>query len=130
MGYNLRRKPRIQTQYGRTTCAGGCSEGRPRWHHSREESQYCNQLMMLVKAGELRSYRTQIRYDLKDFHGNPVGYMIVDFAVIRADGSLEIREFKGLGFQNMMEFRHKKALFSWCYADLPYVVVTKKDIVL
>jgi len=131
MGYSWgKKKPRIQTRRGRTICAGGCSGGSPRWHHSGEEADYCNYLMMLQKADEIREYKTQVRYDLKDAIGKPVGYMVVDFEVINNDGHLSIHEYKGAGFMKSQEFRQKRALFTWNYPDIPYHTVGKRDIVI
>lgn len=138
MGYNFpgvsgaapyKKKARYHS-HNRQECGGGCNAGRPKFHHSREEARYCDQLALLVKAGEIRSYKGQRRYDLHDKIGRAVGYMMVDFEVIRADGRLEIQEYKGGHLVNTPEFRHKKALFSWCHPHIQYHVVGRKQIVL
>ena len=144
MGYNFpmkagpglyKKKPRYSS-HNRQECAGGCrleEVGRlqPRWHHSREEARYCDQLMLIQKSGkEIRSYRSQARYDLRDAYGRACGYLMVDFEVIRADGTLELQEYKGAHLLNTPEFRHKKALLSWCYPKIQYHVVGRKQIVL
>lgn len=141
MGYNfqMRSGPIKKARYSshnRQECQGGCrlaELGRlsPRWHHSKEEARYCDQLMLIVRAKrDLKSYRSQARYDLHDKVGRAVGYMMVDFEVIRMDGVLEIHEYKGGHLVNTPEFRHKKALFTWCYPHIQYHVVGRKQIVL
>lgn len=117
--------PRIVTKRGRTDCAGGCRAGVPRSHHSGEEADYCNTLELLQKAGEIRSYRTQVRYQLHNKEGRGAGYMCVDFEVVRADGRVEIHEYKGKNFESMPEFVRGRALFSWCYPHLQYHTIKK-----
>lgn len=137
MGYNwpgpgaapYKKKARYHG-HSRQECNGGCNSGRPKFHHSREESRYCDQLALLVKSGEYRSYKGQRRYDLRDAHGRAVGYLLVDFEVVRADGILEIHEYKGAMLMNSPEFRHKKALFSWNYPHIQYHTVGRKQIVI
>lgn len=124
--------PRIQTRHGRTECSGGCGPskvgGGPKSHHSKEEAQYCDTLRLLVKAGEIKSYRGQTRYDIHDRMGKRCGYLLVDFEVTTKKGLIEIHEYKGAGFMNSPDFKHKRALFTWCYAHIPYHTVGVKDI--
>ena len=132
---NFKKKPRYSS-HNRQECQGGCrlkELGRlsPRWHHSKEEARYCDQLMLIVRAKrDIRSYKSQVRYDLHDKVGRPVGYMMVDFEVIRMDGIREIQEYKGRHLVNTPEFRHKKALFTWCYPKIQYHVVCRNQIVI
>ena len=124
-------KVKGKSRYGRKNrqqCKGGC--GFPRWHDSGEEADYCNKLMLLKKCGEIRDYSTQVKYPLKDAHGKSCGWMMVDFEVIRADGAKEIHEYKGSLFGRLPEFRIKKALFTWNYVNVNYIVVNKKTIVI
>ena len=129
MGYSFHRTPR----YGRKTrrdCLGGCKEdGTPRSHDSIEEGIYCDQLYAMRKAGEIRSYKGQVVYHLKDRMGKPCGFMRVDFEVIRADGTKQIQEYKGKYFGNLMEFKTKRALFSWVYPKIEYITVGKNQVV-
>lgn len=125
--------PRITTNHGKTECAGGCGPsklGGSKGHHSAEEARYCDTLRLLVKSGEYRSYRGQVRYDIRDALGKSCGYLLVDFEVMRADGTIEIHEYKGSGFMNSPEFRHKRALFTWNYPHIEYHTVGRKQIVL
>lgn len=123
------KKPRYSV-HNKQQCKGGCSDRRPRWHHSIEESAYCNKLLLLKKAGEIRSYKTQVRYDLHDRLGTRCGWMIVDFVVVHADGKIKIHEYKGKFFGTLMEYKTKKALFSFCYPKLEYVTVMKNQLVI
>lgn len=125
-----KRKPRYNA-HSRQDCRGGCKpDGLPRLHHSIEEAHYCDQIAMLVKSGEYRSYKSQVKYDLKDLHGASVGWMMVDFEVIKANGDLVVIEYKGKFFGQLMEYRQKKALFSWNYPKTEYVTVGRKQIVI
>lgn len=133
MGINWPPKKK-NPRYGRKTrrdCSGGCKEdGTPRSHDSIEESHYCDSLRLLVKAGELRSYKGQVVYHLQDRMGKPCGFMRVDFEVVRADGRIEIHEYKGKLFGTLMEYKTKKALFSWCYPAIEHITVGKNQRVL
>lgn len=123
--------PRISTARGMTECAGGCGRAKssgPTKHHSGEEARYCDQLRLLVKAGEIKSYRGQVRYDIRDALGKPCGYLLVDFEVTKKDGTIEIHEYKGSGFMSAPEFHHKRALFTWCYPHIVYHTVGRRDL--
>ena len=133
MGWNMRQgRPRIGG-INRTCCSGGCFKGNEpygstgRWHHSREEAVYCDYLKDLKISKEIKDYRSQVRYDLKDAHGKPCGYMVVDFVVDKNDNEYSVVEYKGRFLMNSPEFRHKKALFTWCYPEVDYCVVGKGD---
>ena len=131
MGYNfpIKKKARY-SRHSRQLCHGGCSEGRQRWHDSIEEARYCDKLAILVKAGEVRSYKPQVTYHLHDRSGRPCGHMRVDFEVVRADGRVCIHEYKGSLFGTLMEYKTKKALFTWCYPETEHITVQKNQIIL
>lgn len=134
-GYDMSLVYLRHNRYGRTKrnrreCSGGCKAGSPRYHDSMEEARYCDQLALLVKQGELRSYKSQVTYYLKDAHGAACGWMRVDFEVIRADGKKQIHEYKGKLFATLPEYRIKKALFSWNYPELEHITVQKRQIIL
>ena len=130
MGYNFPVKKARYGAHRRQTCRGGCSAGKPRWHDSIEEAKYCDKLALLLKAGEIRSYKPQVVYHLQDRQGKPCGYMRVDFEVVRADGRTCIHEYKGKLFGTLMEYRTKKALFSFCYPKIEHITVQKNQIIL
>jgi hypothetical protein len=87
--------------------------------------------MMLQKAGEIRSYRTQVKYDL-NVNDRHVTTHIVDFLVetTRPDHSytsntvyeMEVREYKGFATEPW-EIKHR--LFEALYPQIPYIVVRK-----
>lgn len=130
MGYSFGRRPRYGKKC-RQECKGGClGFDRRRWHDSIEEARYCDQLALFQKAGEIQSYRSQVVYPLKDRNGGPCGHMRVDFEVIRADGRKQIHEYKGKLFATLMEYKTKKALFTWNYPEIEHITVQKHDIVL
>lgn len=110
-------------------CAGGCNDGREKTHGSGEEAAYCDTLKRQL-GREVQRYRSQVRYDLKDRVGKRVGFMQVDFEVIRICGTLQIHEYKGKLFARSQIFLQKKALFTWCYPSIEYIVVGKREIVL
>lgn len=149
MNQDLKRVIGKQPRWGmkqRKDCKGGCLQDDPvhckrmawvpgrghvhiRSHDSIEEARYCDQLMLMKKAGEIRTYKAQVRYDLTDILGNSCGWMRVDFVVTRADGRIQIHEYKGKVFGTLMEYKTKKALFTWNYPDVEHVTVNKNDIV-
>jgi len=59
--------------------------------------------------------------------------MVVDFVVYRPSRGKEVKEvheYKGKFFAKLMEYKTKKALFTWCYPDLPHITVLKGDIII
>lgn len=108
-----------RNKYGNSSCR--CSQGHI--HDSRFEARYCDQLAMLVKAGEIKSYRTQVRYPLK-MNGVTITSHIVDFEVVENSGKIHIEECKGVATR---EWRIKHKLFEQCYPDIKYYVITMKD---
>jgi len=96
-----------------------CRCGQGHIHHSRFEAGYCDQLELLRRAGEIKSYRTQVRYDLTVF-GKRITTHVVDFEVIGNDDRLEVHEAKGMETDI---WRIKKKLFEAIFPNVPYVVV-------
>lgn len=130
MVFGFQKRPRYG-QKTRQECHGGCKDdGSRRWHDSIEEADYCNTLGLLKKAGEVRSYRSQVTYPLFSIDKTLCGSMRVDFEVIRADGRLVIHEYKGKLFATLMEYRTKKALFTHCYPTIEHITVRKGQRVL
>lgn len=130
MGYSFMLKKARYTAHKKSYCAGGCQNGEPRLHDSIEESKYCDFLYALMRAGEIKGYRSQAQYDLVDCFGNCCGYMRVDFEIINTDGTKEIHEYKSKFFGDLMGYKQKKALFSWVYPDIKYITVGKEHITL
>lgn len=119
-------RPKGSPRYGfksRKSCLGGC--GFIRKHDSGGEADYCNTLKILQMAGTIKSYEAQKQFILRDRLGDRHGYLRPDFIVTLNDGSIEIREFKdGLLTK---EWELKAALFTYCYPEIEYKVVTPRD---
>lgn len=88
-------------------------------HDSRAEASYCNKLAIMLKDGEIKSYKSQVTYDLK-VNGKKICGHRPDFEVEHLDGSLEIHEVKGFATA-VWVLKHK--LFEACYPDIPYKVI-------
>jgi len=130
MGYTLKRKARY-TSHRRRACSGGCNPDHfSRWHDSIEEANYCDQLNLLKKCGDIQDYVGQKIYYLADRNGKACGWMKVDFVVTDANGKIAIHEYKGSLFGRLPEYRVKKALFTWCYPDIPHITVGKNQRVI
>jgi len=96
-----------------------CLQGH--WHHSTFEARYCDQLALLVKANEIKSYETQKKFSL-DVNGVHISNHYVDFLVTTNEDKLEIHETKGFATQDWL---FKKRLTEALYPDIPYIVVVK-----
>lgn len=94
-----------------------CSKGHI--HQSRFEASYCDDLSVLEKAGEIKSYRTQVRYPLK-INGQVICSHYVDFEVVDNQGNIKIHETKGMETE---VWRIKRKLFEACYPDIEYITV-------
>ena len=90
-------------------------------HDSRLEARYCDQLGLLVRAGEIKGYQTQKTFDLK-VNGKKICGHRVDFLLDMNDGTQEVRETKGWATP---EWKIKHKLFEANYPTIKYVVVTK-----
>ena len=91
-------------------------------HPSRLEAEYCDQLALLVKAKEIRSYKSQVSYDLR-VKGKKVCAHIVDFLVTTKTGKKEVHETKGFA---TAVWNLKRKMFEAQYPKIPYIVVTAK----
>lgn len=97
----------------RTKCNLGHS------HPSMLECNYCNQLQMLVKAKEIKSFEAQKKYELR-VNGQLIGCHKPDFTVVKNDGKVEVHETKGM---ETSDFRLRKNLFEAIYPEIPYIVI-------
>ena len=88
-------------------------------HDSRAEAGYCNQLNVLEKSGEIKSYEIQKTFRL-DVNGKHICNHRVDFLVTNKNGEVMVEEFKGFGTE---VWRIKKKLFEACYPGIEYIVV-------
>ena len=89
-------------------------------HPSKLEADFCDQLALLVRANEIKSYETQVSFDLA-VKKQVVCRHIVDFVVTNNDGSREILETKG--FVTPV-YRIKRKLFGILYPKWKYEVIT------
>lgn len=103
------------SKYGSRSCR--CMSGH--LHHSRGEAGYCTKLELLRRAGEIRSYKPQVRYSL-DVNGKHITNHYVDFEVVLKDGRKRVEEYKGFGTDT---WRLKKLLFEALYPNIEYLVV-------
>ena len=104
-----------KNKYGNKTCR--C--WRDHFHDSIFEANYCNDLNALQKAGEIRAYRSQVLYEFYVKNKRITGH-IVDFLVVKNDGSREVHEVKGFA---TAVWQLKKNLFEALYPKIPYIVI-------
>lgn len=88
-------------------------------HDSRDEGNYCNELALLKKAGEILDYNIQIKFDLV-VNGFLICKHIVDFVVITKENKKEVHEYKGYATRG---WRIKQKLFIALYPEIKYIVV-------
>ena len=88
-------------------------------HDSKLESNYCDTLSLLVKAGDIKSYEIQKRFDLT-VNGKKVCSHIIDFWVERNDGEYEIHEAKGM---ETALWKLKYRIFKILYPNINYLVI-------
>lgn len=92
---------------------------------SQKEAEYYCQLKLLKRAGEIKGFGLQPRYELQPkFRKNgkkyrPITY-IADFVISNNDGTTEIVDVKGVETQ---VFKIKKKMFEYKYPDLTLKVV-------
>ena len=104
-----------RTKYHNKT--GKCRAGH--YHQSVLEANYCDQLALLVKLKEIKSYVGQVRYPL-DIGPVHICDHIVDFVVERNDGEKEIHEVKGFA-TDVWNLKYK--LFKALYPALEYHII-------
>jgi hypothetical protein len=91
-------------------------------HDSAGEAEYCNQLELMRRAGEIKSYETQVYFNLHGVGGSPVARHKVDFLVKTKINTQEVHEFKGV---ETPEWKIKRKLFEAEYHGIKYVVISK-----
>ena len=94
-------------------------------HKSRGEAGYCDQLFLEWKAGEFKDYEVEKQFDLTFPGGGKICAHKPDFLIHHFDGSKEVREYKSKGTVTQL-WKLKKALFQFCYPDIPYNVIWHK----
>ena len=88
-------------------------------HDSRGEAEYCTSLEMLKRAGEIKDYKTQVKYSL-DVGGKHIANHYVDFVVTLNDGTERIEEYKGFATAT---WNIKRKLTEALYPDIEYLVI-------
>lgn len=92
---------------------------------SKKEADYYCRLKLLKKAGEIKDFGLQPKYELQPaFEKNgekfrPIIY-IADFIITNNDGTTDVVDIKGLETQ---VFKIKRKLFEYKYPDLNLKVV-------
>lgn len=98
-----------------------CVCGAGHKHDSVMEANYCDDLHVLLKAGEIREIQSQVSFPIA-VEGNHICNHIVDFVVVNKTGNPEIHEVKGFA-TDVWALKHK--LFLAVYPKMPYHVITK-----
>lgn len=92
---------------------------------SQKEAEYYCQLKLLKRAGEIKEFGLQPKYELQPgFKKNgkkyrPITY-IADFVITHNDGTTEIVDVKGVETQ---VFKIKKKMFEYQYPELSLKIV-------
>lgn len=86
------------------------------------ERNYCDQLNLLEKAGAIKSYKTQVSFNLV-IEGKHICRHIVDFLVMNKKGIVEVHETKGYVTR---DWTLKRKLFEVLYPAIPYIVITNE----
>ena len=90
------------------------------WHASIKEAHYCDQLELLVKAGEILSYMPQRSYDLK-VNGQKICKHIPDFTIETKTG-WQVHEVKSPITMTAV-WSIKRKLFEALYPEMEYIVI-------
>lgn len=95
---------------------------------SRKEADYYYQLKLLKRAGEIRDFGLQPRYELqptfeKDGTTHRSITYVADFVVVNNDGTTDVIDVKG--FETQI-FKIKQKLFEYKYPDKKLKVVKWK----
>lgn len=92
---------------------------------SKKEAEYYCMLKLLKRAGEIKDFGLQPRYELQPkFAKNGKKYRaityIADFVIVNNDGTTEVVDVKGVETQ---VFKVKKKMFEYQYPDLSLKIV-------
>ena len=90
-------------------------------HDSIKEASYCNQLMMLKRAGEIAKYEIQVDFPLR-VRKQKICTIRVDFLITNIHGGEEIHEVKS-NITMTSTWDIKRKLFEVLYPNIPYIVV-------
>lgn len=92
---------------------------------SKKEADYYCQLKILKRAGEIKDFGLQQKYELQPtFKKNGTTYKaisyVADFVITNNDGTTEVIDIKGM---ETKEFKIKKKLFEYKYKDLELKII-------
>ena len=96
-----------------------------RRYASKLEAKRAQQLDLLVKAGEIKSWKPQVRIPLHTGNNKLVGFYVVDFAVTDSDDNSWYEEVKGYETQ-LWKWKDRHA--RWEYPDKDIRILRKQDI--
>ena len=91
-------------------------------YDSKKEYRHSQDLALMKRAGEIKSWKEQVRYDLFGKNGAKVCYMRVDFEVINKEGKKEIHEVKSQATKTAV-WRLKYKLWKDNYGGIKYIVI-------
>lgn len=91
-------------------------------HDSTFEADYCNTLMLMLKAKEINHFETQKSFELCGSNGKKVCVHKPDFYVINNDGSEEVHECKEKHTVTSV-WRLKVKLFECDYPKITYKII-------
>ena len=89
-------------------------------YDSKGEAGYAQDLDLMVKAGEIKSYERQVSFDLHGVNGGKVCVHRVDFLVLTNEGKQEVHEYKGFA---TAVWDLKRKLFEDEYPEIEYIVI-------
>ena len=92
---------------------------------SKKEADYYCQLKILKRAGEIKDFGLQQKYELQpSFEKNGTNYRaiayVADFVITNLDGTTEVIDTKGV---ETKDFKIKKKLFEYKYKDLELKII-------
>ena len=91
-------------------------------HQSILEADYCNELNVLKKGGEIKAFQIQFKIDLR-VNGIHISNYFADFLVTKNDGSLEVHETKGAWTETA---KIKWALSQALYPEMKHIAKYEK----
>ena len=91
------------------------------WHASIKEADYCNQLYMMKKNGDIKDYEKEKDFDLC-VNGIRICKIRPDFMVWDKDGTLSVHEVKSYPTMTPI-WNLKRKLFEAVFPEIPYIVI-------
>lgn len=91
-------------------------------HQSILEADYCNELNLMKKAGQILDYHTQHKIEIK-VNGIHITNHYVDFCVLKTKKAMEFHETKGYATD---VWKMKRRLVEALFPGIPYIVKQEK----